>query len=277
MGISFIVGWYLVMALGRRDGLAEDKLGVCFIWTGIAAVLGARLLFIITNYQQFAETGLWELVAMRRGGLVAYGGFLGGFLGSWLYLRRQQIRILAWADAVVPGLGAGLGITRIGCFLYGCDHGKPIPTDAPDWLRAIGVQFPNWKIAFPDWTNQFKDAPMGCATPLDGAPAFNLHLYELGLVRVNEAYSALVYPTQLMEVLNGWVAFGLVMWVRRRKTFVGQAFLAFTAYYGLTRAAMELLRGDTQRGGIGIFSTSQLIGGATFLAALVAWIVLKRK
>jgi phosphatidylglycerol:prolipoprotein diacylglycerol transferase len=80
-----------------------------------------------------------------------------------------------------------------------------------------------------------------------------------------------------MEIINGWIAFGILMLVRRKRAFRGQVFLVFTAYYGVTRALMEILRGDTQRGGVGILSTSQIVGIGTFLAAVAAWIYLARK
>ena len=38
------------------------------------------------------------IFAFRKGGLVAYGGFVGGLLGSWAFLAPKKIRLLAWAD-----------------------------------------------------------------------------------------------------------------------------------------------------------------------------------
>ena len=99
----------------------------------------------------------------------------------------------------------------------------------------------------------------------------------MGITEITGDASALVYPTQIMEIINGWLAFGLVMFVRTKTKFRGQAFLFFTMYYGLTRSLMEIIRGDTQRGGIGFLSTSQIIGIATFLASLAAWIYLAKR
>jgi phosphatidylglycerol---prolipoprotein diacylglyceryl transferase len=80
-----------------------------------------------------------------------------------------------------------------------------------------------------------------------------------------------------MEIANGWIAFGLVMLVKSRTKFRGQAFLFFTAYYGLTRFLMEFLRGDDQRGGVGTMSTSQIIGLATLFASFVFGVILHRR
>ena len=278
LGLSLIVGWNIVMHLGTRDGIPRQKLQTAFIWAAVSAMLGARVLFILTNLEQFTGPagGVLDMLNVRKGGLVAYGGFLGGFVGSWIYLRSQRIRLLAWADVVVPTLATGLGITRIGCFLYGCDYGKPIPADAPSWIRAVGLRFPNWDVKLADLKAQLADSGACGLATLHGAPAYEHHVHD-GLVPPGAVESALVYPTQLMAVLNGWIAFAILMWFRRRRRFCGQVFLLFTTYYGVTRALMEILRGDTGRGGVGFFSTSQLVGIATAAASLVAWVVLSRR
>jgi phosphatidylglycerol:prolipoprotein diacylglycerol transferase len=271
LGLSLVVGWYLVMYLGRKDGLPKDKLASCYVWCAISAMIGSRLLYIVTNLDEFADGSLFDLVNVRKGGLVAYGGFLGGFIGSWIYLRRVKLRLTPWADIVVPTLASGLGITRIGCFLYGCDYGKPIGEDAPGWLESIALKFPNWNIRFADLQDRLSESGACGMTELSGSPAFHHHV-SMGLVESSEAWSALVYPTQIMEVVNGWILFAILMIARRYTKFRGQIFLIFTMYYGITRSLMEMVRGDTQRGGIGEFSTSQIIGAATFLAAAAAFI-----
>ncbi|MDD5306658.1 MAG: prolipoprotein diacylglyceryl transferase [Deltaproteobacteria bacterium] len=276
LGLSLVVGWYIVMWLGKKDGLPVEKMGSCFMWTAIAAMIGARVLYVVANLKEFEGADLIDIVNVRRGGLVAYGGFLGGFVGSWIYLWRQRIRLLPWADVVVPTLATGLGITRVGCLLYGCDYGKPIPADAPAWLKAIAITFPNWNVKFADLAERMKDGGMCMAQSFTGSPAFHQHV-NLGLVKITDAASLPVYPTQIMEIANGWIAFGLVMLVKSRTKFRGQAFLFFTAYYGLTRFLMEFLRGDTQRGGVGAISTSQIIGLSTLLLSLVFSVILYRK
>lgn len=276
LGLSLVVGWYLVMRLGTADGLPKEKLAVCYVWTAVFAMVGARLLYIVTNVPEFSGGGLMDLFNVRKGGLVAYGGFLGGFVGSWIYLKRSKIRLLPWADVVVVTLSSGLGITRIGCFLYGCDYGKPIPDDAPGWVKSMGLQFPNWELKYAGMKEQVSHGLTGALAPVDGSPAFLHHVHD-GIVSTGSELSALVYPTQLMEVVNGWIIFAILMFMRGRIRFRGQMFLVFTAYYGVTRALMEILRGDTGRGGIGPLSTSQVVGILTFLAAMVAWYFLSRR
>src|SRR4051812_34463467 len=244
LGLSLVAGWYLTLALCERDGLGDRQImGSCYMWTAVVAVVGARLLYVLTNLDRFDH--LFDVFKVNQGGLVVYGGFLGGFVGSAAFCRIKKIRLLAWADCAVPSLCSGLMITRIGCLLYGCDFGKT-------WQGA-------WAIHFPA-----------------NSPAFNQQRVD-GLLGPDATQSLAVHPTQIYESLNGLILFALLMLVRRYRTFSGQMFVAFTMGYAVLRYFVETLRADEQRGNVGPLSTSQFIGVATFLAgaALLAWLYAK--
>ena len=233
--LSIVVGWYLTLGLAKKDGLPKDTMANCYFVTAIAALIGSRLLYVVTNLDEFESFG--DLFALRRGGLVAYGGFVGGFIGSWVFLRRQKLRLLPWADVAVPSLATGLMITRVGCYLFGCDFGKPLKDDAPGWLKKIGT-FPRWEEG---------TIPQG-----EGSPAWIEHVNHRGLGFDAEA-SLPVHPTQIYESLAGLALLGLVFAVRSRQTFRGQVFLAFTFGYGFLRFLIEILRDDRERGVFGPF------------------------
>ncbi len=100
LGTSLVVGWYLTLPLAERDGLPKETMANCYVVTALAALAGSRVLYVVTNPDEFKS--VWDLFALRNGGLVAYGGFIGGLLGSWAFLAPKQIRLLAWADDAVP-------------------------------------------------------------------------------------------------------------------------------------------------------------------------------
>ncbi|MFP6684625.1 MAG: prolipoprotein diacylglyceryl transferase family protein, partial [Polyangiaceae bacterium] len=175
---------------------------------------------------------LGDILSMRSGGLVAYGGFLGGFLGSWSYLRLKRIRLLPWADVAVPSLAAGLMITRIGCYLFGCDYGGTLTAEAPAWLKSLGT-FPRWDAATLPGSS--------------GSPAWVRH-QELGLIDASTTSSLPVHPTQIYESLLGLSLLVLLLWARRRQSFRGQIFLLFTFAYGVGRFLLEMVRDDPERG-----------------------------
>jgi phosphatidylglycerol---prolipoprotein diacylglyceryl transferase len=229
---SLVVGWFLTLGLGVRDGLPREVLASCYLVTALAALAGSRILYVLTNLHEFHSPA--EILALRRGGLVAYGGFLGGFLGSLAYLRRRGVALLPWADVAVPSLASGLFLTRIGCYLFGCDFGKPLSSAAPAWLRRLGT--------FPRWPESILDG--------SGSPAWMQHVAERGLSPVSQA-SLPVHPTQLYESLLGVALLGLLLWVRRKQLFRGEVFFTFTFAYGFARFALETVRDDAERGAFG--------------------------
>ena len=229
---SIVVGWFLTLGLGVRAGLPRELLANCYFVTAIAALLGSRVLYVLTNLGEFH--GVLEVLAVRRGGLVAYGGFLGGFLGSWWYLRRRGVALLPWADVAVPSLASGLLLTRIGCYLFGCDFGKPLSTSAPGWLKRLGT--------FPRWPSDVLDGA--------GSPAWLQHVDLRGL-SVSSQSSLPVHPTELYESLVGALLFGLLWWLGKQRRFKGELFFAFTFGYGYLRFLLEVLRDDSERGSFG--------------------------
>jgi phosphatidylglycerol:prolipoprotein diacylglycerol transferase len=239
LGTSLVVGWYLTLPLAEKDGLPKETMANCYVVTALTALAGSRVLYIVTNPDEFKSIG--DLFALRNGGLVAYGGFIGGLLGSWAFLAPKKIRLLAWADDAVPSLASGLLVTRIGCYLFGCDFGKRLPDGAPGWLKTLGT--------FPHWAS-------GTLATGEGSPAYVRHLdvyrgtpMESDLIRMNTSFP--VHPTQIYESLVGLLLLGLLLWQRRYTRFRGQVFFLFVFAYGFLRFVLELWRDDVERGSYG--------------------------
>ena len=81
LGLSLVVGWYLTLTLAERDGLPKETMANCYVITAIAAIVGSRILYIMTNVDEFrvnphdsnSAIDFATFFALRRGGLVAYG------------------------------------------------------------------------------------------------------------------------------------------------------------------------------------------------------------
>jgi phosphatidylglycerol:prolipoprotein diacylglycerol transferase len=239
LSLSLIAGWYISLPLAERDGLPKETMANCYVVTALCALAGSRILYVLTNPDEFHSMS--DLLALRNGGLVAYGGFIGGLLGSWAFLASKKIRLLAWADDAVPSLASGLLLTRLGCYLFGCDFGKRLPDGAPHWLKTLGT-FPHW--------------PAGTLAVGEGSPAFVRHMevyrgtaLESDLVQMNTSFP--VHPTQLYESLVGALLLGLLMWQRKKIRFRGQVFFLFVFAYGFLRFVLELWRDDAERGSYG--------------------------
>lgn len=89
----------------------------------LGGIAGGRLFFVILHGDMFLDQPL-ELFAIWHGGLVWYGGFLGGLIAAWWYVRAQKLSFLRVLDFLVPFVAFGHAIGRLGCFFNGCCLGK---------------------------------------------------------------------------------------------------------------------------------------------------------
>lgn len=265
LGLSLVVGWYLTLTLAGRDGLPKETMANCYVITAIAAIVGSRILYILTNVDEFrvnphdsnSAVDFATFFALRRGGLVAYGGFIGGYLGSWAYLRTHNIRLMPWADVAVPSLASGLLITRIGCYLFGCDFGRELPKGAPSFLAKLGT-FPHW--------------PKGTLEGGEGSPAWVKHLGSFSGDKLAELkkldHSFPVHPTQIYESIVGLALLAILLWQRKHQKFRGQIFFVFAFGYGFLRFLIEFLRDDAERGAIGDFYLDRFVAVSLLVFAL---------
>jgi phosphatidylglycerol:prolipoprotein diacylglycerol transferase len=243
LGTSLVVGWFIVMTLAKQDGMDQQETGAIYMWSAVWSIIGSRLLYVVTNISEFDS--LVQVVMVNRGGLVAYGGMIGGFLASVYCCRKRGIPLLQWADVAAPSVVLGTAITRVGCLLFGCDFGAR--SSLP------------WAIRFPQ-----------------GSPAWNRHVQLYDLAR-DAAWSYPVHPTQVYESLVGLFLFALLMLIRKYRTFSGQVFLGWVLGYGILRPLIEIVRDDDQRGNVGPLSTSQFIGIVSVVLGLGLFVSLLRK
>jgi phosphatidylglycerol:prolipoprotein diacylglycerol transferase len=267
LGLSLVVGWYLSLGLAEKDGLPKETMANNYVVTALAAVAGSRVLYVLTNLHEFeihdaaGALDWWasftSMFAMRRGGLVAYGGFLGGLAGSYFFLKRHRIPLLPWADVAVPSLASGLMITRMGCYMFGCDFGQPLKENAPAILKTLG--------SFPHWAEGTLDAG-------SGSPAWKQHV-DAGRIAQTATHSLPVHPTQIYESLVGLSLLVLLLWNRRHQKFRGQIFFLFAFAYGVARYMLEILRDDAERGSIPPSLPEHVLIPLGLLVLAAGWVI----
>jgi prolipoprotein diacylglyceryltransferase len=86
-----------------------------------------------------------------------------------------------------------------------------------------------------------------------------------------------VWPVQLFEAAGNLAIFSVLALLWRRRRFDGQIFLGYVVLYAVLRFMLEFLRGDVERGAVGILSTSQAISLAGLIFALALWPYLRRR
>jgi phosphatidylglycerol---prolipoprotein diacylglyceryl transferase len=135
-GIMFALGFIAAGALVAKRLKELDK-PVDWAYEMIFAALiggivGARLDFVIQNYDEVSDDLLGNLFS--GSGLVWFGGAIGGALGVILWARWRKILNLTLLDICAPGLAIGYAVGRIGCQLSG-DGDYGIPWDGP-WAMS---------------------------------------------------------------------------------------------------------------------------------------------
>ena len=66
LGVSLVVGWYLTLPLAERDGLPKETMANCYVVTALAALAGSRILYAVTNPDEFKSVWRPLRPAQRR-------------------------------------------------------------------------------------------------------------------------------------------------------------------------------------------------------------------
>lgn len=156
-GVMFLVGVVAGTGLAAwrawRRQLDPDLIFSLAFWMFVPGIVGARAFYVIKEWNdQFLpefHNGpaalLGAVVNIAQGGLVVYGGLIGGMLGLLLFVRKFRLPLLATCDLIAPSLVLGLALGRIGCLLNGCCYGDVcelpwavrFPHDSPPYLAQV--------------------------------------------------------------------------------------------------------------------------------------------
>jgi len=110
--ISVLTGFYYLRKYGLQKGFNEDILFSLFIIILVFLIIGARAVFVASNWSYFINNpGL--IIRVDQGGLAFHGGLLGGILSSWVYCRIKKLNWWVLADLAVPGVAVGITLVRI--------------------------------------------------------------------------------------------------------------------------------------------------------------------
>ena len=108
--------------LGKRKGIAPEKIYSLAVWVVFAGIVGARLVHVIDRFDYYAVNPL-QIWQFQQGGLAIWGGLAGGGLALIIYTRISHIPLGRIVDAVAPGLLVAHIIGRFGCIINGDAYG----------------------------------------------------------------------------------------------------------------------------------------------------------
>ena len=144
VGIGFLCGIYLTARRAKKEGVDPDRILDMGVYLMLAAIIGSRLLYVLTTLPDFIKNPL-EFFAIWRGGLVFYGGVIAALpIGIW-YMRKYKLPVWRTADIAAPYVALGHAIGRLGCFFAGCCYGAPgsglfcVTFNDPHSLAPLGI------------------------------------------------------------------------------------------------------------------------------------------
>lgn len=128
MALAFLAAVAHWNLLARRQGRPAGFGSELGFWVLLSGILGARALYVVSEFGQFSLRPL-DILRVDQGGLIFYGGLLGALLALVLLARRRGESFWSLADFTVTALPLGHAFGRVGCFLNGCCYG--METRAP--------------------------------------------------------------------------------------------------------------------------------------------------
>ena len=301
----------------REHGIDIDTIVGLGFSMMLGGVVGARLFFVIQKWDDTKDLDLSvrlvEALKLTEGGLVIYGGVIGGLVAGIWYCRRYGLNLLATADLIAPGYLIGQSLGRLGCLLHGCCFGGVCYSELPT------IQFPNGSPPYASQiltgeilgldvekggrTNQVQPGslaeeigvsdgdqvrairPLQIMPEKDRDPAATAPFaVELKTNQVNwtfspdelPAWSLPVHPAQIYSAINAMLLCWLVFLLQPMVKRDGMAFLSAVSLYAFSRFLLEGVRSD-ESGQFGTTLTiSQWISILGGLAAGIGLIVLSR-
>jgi len=137
---SILIALWVAMSFTARRA---DKLGVdgdhaynAGLYGLIAGILGARLWFVLSHWENYAND-ITQAFSLSRGALSVPEGLLIAGLVIFIYLQRNRVPLGRFFDAAAPALALALAIIGVGAFLGGVNLGAP--SDAPWAVEIAGT------------------------------------------------------------------------------------------------------------------------------------------
>ena len=231
--LGFLLSLFIARKRARRLGVEPDVMFDLCVSALLGGIIGARLFYVIYDWPAFRDNPI-EIFRMDKGGLIFYGGVMGGLGVLIVLLIVKRLPLLRTMDVIASVVPLGHAFGRIGCFLYGCCFGRVTSS----WL---GVRFP--RILEP---GNVRDAIYNVGDKhIVGSLPFvqQLQLPE-GLLNRTAEWSLPVHPTQLYEAGYNLIIFGVLSFWFLRRWREGEVGWLYLALYGTARFSNEFLRAD---------------------------------
>jgi phosphatidylglycerol---prolipoprotein diacylglyceryl transferase len=239
--MAFVIAQVMTQRELARRGHDPEPVGDIVFAAVIGGLLGGKIYYAILMHDASA--------VFSRAGFVFWGGLIGGMLACYLVIHRKGLSFTRISDVAGIALAAGYSIGRTGCWAVGDDYGRP-------WNGP-------WAVSFPHGAPPSTVANMTQLFHIPAPPGSS----------PNQVLS--VHPTQLYEVVLGFVMF-LILWrFRDHKHAEGWLFGLYCVLAGIERFIIEFVRAKDDRFFLGTFTMAQVIA-VLFAIGGGVWMYMRR-
>ena len=275
-GVLIAMGMLGGIALSRRKarktGQNQDIYLDFALWAIPFSVLGARLYYVIFQWDQFKDNWL-NIFNLRQGGLAIYGGVIVAIISVIIYTRIKKLNLGLMADTGIIGLILGQIVGRWGNFFNREVFGKftdsvfAMQIDISD--KALSSIYNPSLVSENILRNMFAGK--------EGTLNNILEIRNNIMVLSDGRQFIQVHPTFLYESVWNILVLIILLIAWPKKKFNGEILLMYLAGYGFGRFFIEGIRTDQLYiWGTGL-AVSQVLSAILFIAATVLIIVFRTK
>lgn len=243
LAVGMLLGMvFVVLEAKRKKQDANLYLGMMI--SGLAGgFIGARFFYVLLSWSVY-KTDIMKVFDTRNGGMVFYGGLLGGVLAAAIFCRIKKAAFMEMADVAVKGLLIGQIIGRWGNFFNRESFGEYTS-------NVLTMQLPLSNVRAGEVTPWMRE----------------------NLVTIDNVSYIQVTPLFLYESIWCLLLLLLLFVWNRRKLFAGEIFMRYLAGYGFGRFFIEWIRTDKMFLPGTDIAVNQAISAGLFLLFTVVVIV----
>jgi phosphatidylglycerol:prolipoprotein diacylglycerol transferase len=114
LAIAFYVAWRYLERRVRNAGFRTDWLVALGVWVAVSAIVGARLLHVVTNWSAYSSQPI-QMFEVWHGGLSSFGGLIFAVPTALVVARRKcpELSVRRGLDLAVPALALGWSVGRL--------------------------------------------------------------------------------------------------------------------------------------------------------------------
>ena len=242
--LAIVTACLIVFIQAKKQKIPKKFLEDLFFYTIIFGLIGARLYYVIFEYQQYINNPL-DIFKVWEGGLAIHGGIIAGLITIIVLTKKHKISTFKIADMVVLGLIIGQAIGRWGNFFNSEAYGPATTLETLQNLHMPSIIFNGFipNIEFLSGIDVLQFVINDPTAILQIIHNLRIPQFVIDGMNINGIYH---HPTFLYESLWNVLGFAILIILKKTKSLkVGQLTGIYFIWYSIGRFAIESLRQDS--------------------------------